>query len=137
WHCLGAPTVLADDAPPKPQISIETKNVRISLSVDGELRRFKELLADCLAEGKTWVNKTNADTAAEWRDNRKAFRDLQWFYDRDYVLRSAVGRYISVLRSDDWFDGGAHQSHYADTILWDNAAGKRTNIRALFSETAD
>ena len=52
-------------------------------------------------------------------------------------MRSAIGRYISVLRSDDWFDGGAHPNHHADTILWDNVVHKRTNIRAFFAETAD
>ena len=58
-------------------------------------------------------------------------------YDRDYVLRSVVGRYVSVVRSDSWFDGGAHPNQHADTILWDDVAHKRTNIRALFTETAD
>jgi hypothetical protein len=119
------------------QISIETKYVSISLKVDAELRRFGELFDDCWAEGKAWFNKTNADAAAEWRDNRKAFRGLQWDYNRDYVLRSVVGRYVSVVRSDDWFDGGAHGNQYADTILWDNVAHKRTNSRALFTESTD
>jgi hypothetical protein len=90
-----------------------------------------------LAEGKAWVNQTNGNAAAEWRGNRRAFRDLQWFYDRDYVLRSVVDRYVSVVRSDAWFDGGAHPNAHADTILWDNVARKRTNIRALFTETDD
>ena len=90
-----------------------------------------------MSEGKAWINKTNADAAAEWRDNRKEFRGLQWFYDRDYVLRSVVDRYVSVVRSDSWFDGGAHPNQHADTILWDDVAHKRTNIRALFTETAD
>ena len=67
-----------------------------------------------------WFNKKNGDGAAEWRDNRKAFRDLQWFYERDYALRSVVGRYISVVRSDAWFDGGAHPNQHVDTILWDS-----------------
>jgi hypothetical protein len=132
-----AQTLAANDTPNKAQISIETKYVKISLSLDSEIGHFAELFASCLAEGKAWVNKTNGDVAAEWHDNRKAFRDLQWFYDRAYVLRSVVGRYVSVVRSDDWFDGGAHPNQHADTILWDNAARKRTNIRALFAETAD
>ncbi|HYP12205.1 MAG TPA: hypothetical protein VEQ86_12100, partial [Xanthobacteraceae bacterium] len=44
---------------------------------------------------------------------------------------------VSVVRSDSWFDGGAHPNQHADTILWDDVAHKRTNIRALFTETAD
>jgi hypothetical protein len=137
--CFGlcAQTLATTDELNKTQIAIETKYVKISLTIDRQLQRLTELFADCLAEGKAWANKTNGDATAEWHDNRKAFRGLQWFYDRDYELRSAIGRYISVLRSDDWFDGGAHPNHHADTILWDNLAHKRTNIRAFFVETAD
>jgi len=135
--CPCAQAFAANNTPNKAQISIETKYVKISLTVDAEIGRFSELLASCLAEGKAWVNKANSDTAAEWRDNRKAFRGLQWFYDWEYVLRSVIGRYVSVVRSDDWFDGGAHPNHHADTILWDDVAHKRTNIRDLFAETAD
>ena len=137
--CYGAcaQNGVANNTLNEPQISIETKYVTISLKVDADLRRFGELFADCWDEGKAWFNKTKADAAAEWRDNRKAFRGLQWFYDRDYVLRSVVGRYISVVRNEDWFDGGAHPDNHADTILWDNVAHKRTNIRALFTESAD
>jgi len=83
------------------------------------------------------VQKKNSDAAAEWRDNRKAFRDLQWFYERDYALRSVVGRYISVMRGDTWFDGGAHPNQHVDTIVWDNVARKRTNVRSFFSETTN
>jgi len=132
-----AQTPASNSEPNKAQISIETKYVKISLNIDSELRPFTELFASCLTEGKAWAMQKNNDAAAEWRDNRKAFRDLQWFYDRDYELRSVVGRYVSVVHSDDWFDGGAHPNQHADTILWDNVARKRTNIRALFTETAD
>src|SRR5262249_37511499 len=117
--------------------SITKEYLKISVTLDTELKPFADLFAACLAEGKTWANKTNKDAVAEWRDNRKAFRGLQWFYDRDYVLRSVVGRYVSVVRNEDWFDGGAHPDNHADTILWDNVAHKRTNIRALFTESAD
>jgi hypothetical protein len=132
-----AQALAANNPQNKAQISIETKYVKISLTIDSELRSFTELFASCLAEGKAWVNKTNGNAAAEWRDNRKAFRGLQWFYDRDYVLRSVVARYVSVVRNDDWFDGGAHPNQHADTILWDDVAHKRLNIRAFFTETAD
>jgi len=137
WSCLCAQTLAVTDELNKPQISIETKYVKISLTIGAELQRFRELFASCLAEGKAWASKTNSDATAEWHDNRKAFRGLQWFYDRDYDLRSAIGRYISVVRSDDWFDGGAHPNNHADTILWDDVAHKRTNIRAFFTETTD
>jgi hypothetical protein len=121
----------------KAQISIERSYVKIALTIDLKLNPMAELFKNCFAEGKAWALEKNNDATAEWRDNRKAFRGLQWFYDRDYELRSVVGRYVSVVRSDDRFDGGAHANAHADTILWDNATRKRTNIRAFFTETAD
>jgi hypothetical protein len=121
----------------KARISITQSYVAISLIVDLDLKPLSGIFNNCFAEGKAWAIQKTSDTAAEWRDNRKAFRGLQWFYDRDYELRSVVGRYVSVVRSDDWFDGGAHPNQHADTILWDSAAHKRTNIRAFFSETND
>jgi hypothetical protein len=138
WQCSLPLAFGAGAAADKPQVSIEKKYVAISVTVAAALEPFAGLFADCLVEGKAWADKKDADTAAEWRDNRKSFRDgLQWFYDRNYVLRSVVGRYISVVRMDDWFDGGAHPNQQINTILWDTAARKRVSIRPFFSETAD
>ena len=129
--------IIAANNATHPQISIKTKFVEIDVTVDTVLKPFPELFAYCLSEGKAWFNKKKGNTAAEWRDNRKAFRGLQWYYARNYRLRSVVGPYISIERSDDWFDGGAHPNQHSDTILLDNVARKHTNIRAFFLETAD
>ena len=129
--------IIAANNATHPQISIKTKFVEIDVTVDTVLKPFPELFAYCLSEGKAWFNKKKGNTAAEWRDNRKAFRGLQWYYARNYTLRSVVGPYISIERSDEWFDGGAHPNQHSDTILWDNVARKHTNIRAFFLETAD
>jgi uncharacterized protein DUF3298 len=137
WQCLSPQAFAGAAAADKPQISIEKKYAAIKVNVDTALESFAALFADCLAEGKAWANKANGDAAAEWRDNRKSFRGLQWSYDRDYTLRSVVGRYISVVRSDDWFDGGAHPNQHVNTILWDDAVRKRVSIRPFFTETAD
>jgi Protein of unknown function (DUF3298) len=121
----------------KPQIAIEKSYVKISLVIDTDLKPFAKLFANCLAEGKAWADKTYGDATAEWRDNRKAFRGLQWFYDREYTLRSIAGPYVSVVRGDQWFDGGAHPNQHIDTILWDDSARKRVSIRPFFTETTD
>jgi hypothetical protein len=136
WHGLSARAFVASDG--RPQISFEKEYVEVSATVDLDLRPFAGLFADCLAEGKAWAHKKDKETAAEWRENRKSFRDrLRWSYSRDYALRSVVGRYISVVRTDDWFNGGAHPNHQIDTILWNAAAGMRVSIRPFFIETAD
>jgi hypothetical protein len=137
WSCLSPQAFAFDATADKPQISIKKQYVAISLTVDPALQPMPALFANCLAEGKAWADKHESESAAEWRDNRKAFRALQWYYERDYALRSVVGHTVSVVRSDAWFDGGAHPNLHVDTILWDDAAHKRVSIRPFFTETAD
>ena len=132
---LAAPQTSFADTPP--QISIEKKYLEISVVVDNALKPFAGLFANCLAEGKTWADKANADATAQWRADRNSFRDMQWSYDRVYDLRSVVGRYVSIVRSDGTFEGGAHPNQEIDTILWDDKVQKRISIRPFFTETAD
>ncbi len=136
-HGLCLQALAAKSEAQKLKVSVENSFVKISLAVDEALSPFGELVSNCLSEGKAWVAKNTAEATAQWREHPKAFRGLQWFYDRDYALRSVVGRYISIVRSDDWFDGGAHPNQHIDTILWDNIAQKRVSIRPFFTETAD
>jgi hypothetical protein len=129
-----SPSAFADMAP---QISINKKYLEISVTVDPALKPFAGLFADCLAEGRLWASKANADATAQWLSDATSFRDLQWSYDRTYDLRSVIGRYVSVVRSEGTFEGGAHPNQEIDTILWDDKARKRISIRFLFSETAN
>jgi hypothetical protein len=130
--CLPPPAFALETAAGKPQIAIKKQYVEISVTVDSALQPFAALSANCLAEGKAWADKHDSESTAERRDNQQACRGLQWFYERDYALRSVVGHY-----SDAWFDGGAHPNQRVDTILWDDAAHKRVSIRPFFTETAD
>lgn len=131
---LAPPRSFADT---KPQISLEKKYLEVSVVVDNALKPFADLFANCLAEGKTWADKASADATAQWRADPKSFRGLQWSYDRTYDLRSVVGRYVSIVRSDGTFEGGAHPNEEIDTILWDALAQKRISIRPFFIEAAD
>jgi hypothetical protein len=122
----------------KPDISINKKYVEISVTVDPAMKPIPALFENCLAEGKTWAAKMDGTATIEWRSNPSAFRDgMGWNYDRDYGLRSIIGHYVSVVRSDSTFEGGAHPNQEIDTILWDSTAQKRISIRPFFTETAD
>jgi len=122
----------------KPQISITTKSVEVSVTVDPALRKFPGLFEDNLAEGKRWAERSRGEAAKAFREAPQFFRDGQrWTFERSYELRSVVGRYVSVLRDDGTYSGGAHPNSYTDTILWDSDARKRVNIRPFFRETAD
>jgi hypothetical protein len=122
----------------RPQIDIKTKSVEVSVKVDPALRKFPGLFEDSLAEGKRWAERNRAEAAKAARDEPEFFREgRRWTFERSYELLSVVGRYISVLRDDGTFTGGAHPNSFANTILWDRDTRKRTNIRPFFRETAD
>lgn len=122
----------------KPQVSITTKSVEVTVTVDPALRKFPGLFEDNLAEGKRWAERNRIEAAKTSRSEPEFFRDgRRWTFERSYELRSVVGRYISVLRDDGTFTGGAHPNSYLDTILWDSDARRRMNIRPFFRETAD
>ncbi|MGA7995314.1 MAG: DUF3298 domain-containing protein, partial [Bradyrhizobium sp.] len=96
------------------------------------------LTADCLAEGRQWMDKNAADAAASRKQDPMMFRDGAWTLERKYGVRSVVdGHYVSVVRSDYLNTGGAHPNSDVNTILWDSAARKRISIRPFFTETAD
>jgi hypothetical protein len=118
--------------------SAKTPFVEINVDVDEALKPYPGLFDNCAAEAKSYAAAMRAQADKEHRENPSAFRDgMAWTYDRDYALRSAVGRYISIVRSEDTFEGGAHPNHNVDTILWDTQAQKRVSIRPFFTETAD
>jgi hypothetical protein len=122
----------------KPQIEIRTKSVQVSVKIDPALRKFPGLFEDSLAEGKRWAERNRTEAAKAAREEPQFFREgRRWTFERSYELLSEVGRYISVLREDGTFTGGAHPNSHANTILWDRDARKRTNIRPFFRETAD
>jgi hypothetical protein len=119
-------------------VSIKTHIVEIGVDVADALKSYPGLFDNCVAEGKAYAAQMRAQAEKEHRDGPAMFRDgMAWTYDRAYELRSAIGRYISVVRSDDTFEGGAHPNHVVDTILWDTQAQKRISIRPFFTETAD
>jgi hypothetical protein len=125
-------------AEPKPDASLKTKTIEASVSLDEKIKDDSVLAADCLAEGRKWMEKNAADAASEQKQDPQFFRDGGWTFERKYSVRSMVAdRYVSVLRDDYMDTHGAHPNSTVDTILWDKAANKRISIRPFFTETAD
>lgn len=133
--CLVTPAMAAD---PKPDASIKNKNIEASVFLDDKIKADAALAANCLAEGKKWIDKNAAEAAASRKQDPVTFRNGAWTFERKYEVRSTVdGRYVSVIRSDYMNTGGAHPNTDVDTILWDATAKKRISIRPFFTETAD
>ncbi|WP_315716093.1 MULTISPECIES: RsiV family protein [unclassified Bradyrhizobium] len=122
----------------KPDASIKTKAAEASVTLSADIKADPALAANCLAEGRKWMDKQAADAAKDYKADKELFRDGPYTYGRDYSVRSIVAdRYVSVLRNDYMDTHGAHPNRTVDTILWDKAAAKRISIRPFFNETAD
>jgi hypothetical protein len=133
-----ASLVAASAAAPRPDASIKTKSVDASVFLDDQIKADPALSADCLAEGKKWIDKNAAEAEASRKQDPVLFRNGGWTFKRKYTIRSLVDwHYVSIVRSDYANTGGAHPNSGVDTILWDATAKKRISIRPFFTETAD
>ena len=135
--CIAAlgPAFAADA---KPDFSIKTKALEAGVFLDEKIKSDPALAANCLAEGKKWAEKNRADAEKERKNDPALFRNGPWTMERKYETRSVVdSRYVSIVRADYEYTGGAHPNSSSDTILWDRSAGKRISIRPFFTETAD
>jgi hypothetical protein len=131
-------TVAAFAAEPRPDAAIKNKNVEASVFLDDKIKVDAVLSADCLTEGRKWIDKNAAEAAASRKQDPVMFRNGAWSLKRNYAVRSVVdGHYVSIVRSDYMDTGGAHPNSDVDTILWDTSAKKRISIRPFFTETAD
>lgn len=133
---LLASSALAAD--PKPDAAIKNKIIDATVLLDDKVKADPALAADCLAEGRKWLDKNAADAEASRKQDPEMFRNGAWTLERKYSERSVVGgRYVSVVRDDYMNTGGVHPNTDVDTILWDQSAKKRISIRPFFTETAD
>jgi hypothetical protein len=134
--CFAVATSFA--AGPRPDASIKTKLVEASVFLDDKIKADPALTADCLSEGKKWIDKNATEAEAARKQDAVLFRNGRWTFERKYTARSVVNaHYASIVRSDYMNTGGAHPNSDVDTILWDTNVRKRISIRPFFSETAD
>lgn len=109
--------------------------IEADASIDGELRAFPGLYDNLLAEARRELAKRRAEAVKDRKEMPDTFAEGRHYtYERNYALRSHIGRYVSVVRAD-YFDGlGAHPNHQTDTILWDTQAKKRISVRPFLKE---
>ncbi len=125
-------------ADPKPDAMLKTRNIEARVLLDGKIKADAALSADCLADGRKWLDKNAADAASTRKSDPQLFRDGAWELERKYTIRSIVGeRYVSIVRADYMDTHGAHPNSDVNTILWDKTESKRISIRPFFTETAD
>jgi len=134
--CTGMTFAGAAENPPA--FAIKTKAVDGTVLLDAAIKSNPALAADCLAEGKRFIEKQAAETEKSFKDDPQLFADGGYTFERSYTAASVVdGRYVSVVRTDYIDTRGAHPNTLIDTILWDDADKKRISIRPFFKETTD
>lgn len=122
---------------PKPVVAVEIKAIEGGVTVDPKLKAYPALYNRLVAAGKTALAKARVDAEHDLKDMPDQFSNgRRYSYWRSYDVRSIIGRYVSILFSEDTYTGGAHPNHVIDTLLWDAKAGKMINIRPFFRETA-
>jgi hypothetical protein len=130
---------LAAAPKPAPDAAVTAKYIDASVTLDAAIRADAPLTENLLAEGKRWMEKNRAEAAKEFKTSPELFRDGRaWTFERGYAQTSKVGgRYVSIVRTDYVYTGGAHPNTDIDTILWDTDAKKQISVRPFFKETAD
>src|SRR4051812_12792388 len=110
----------------KPDAIIKTRSIDSRIFLDDKIKTDAALAADCLIEGKKWLDKNAAEAAASRKEDPQFFKDGGWDFVRKYAIRSVVtDRYVSVLRNDYMDTHGAHPNSDVNTILWDKSSNKR------------
>jgi len=122
----------------KPALSIKGRLVDASVEIDEKIKAYPGLEANCVADAKRWIERMRGEAEKERREDIVLFREVQrWNLERSYELRSAIGRYVSVLRNDEIDTGSNNPVAVIDTILWDRTTRKAVGIRPFFKETGD
>lgn len=123
---------------PKPAATLNTKNIEASVIVEDALKAYPGLYDNLLAEGRREMAKWRTEADKDRKEMPDIFSDgRRYTFERSYGERSAIGRYVSVERTDYMNSLGAHPNHGTDIILWDSEAKKRISIRPFFKESAD
>jgi hypothetical protein len=128
----------AATAEDKPAAAITTPTIEATVTIEKALKAYPGLYENLLAEGRREMARWRVQSEKDRKEMPDVFREgRRYAFERGYERRSAIGRYVSVVRSDYLNGLGAHPNHETNTILWDAKARKRVSIRPLFRETAD
>lgn len=123
----------------RPDITLQSKAATINVTLDSKIKANADLAAYLMADGKKWANNSLAEANKQFKESPEFFSNGRtWEMERDYTLQSKVAdRYVSILRNEYTFTGGAHPNRGYETFLWDDQARKPISIRPFFTELKD
>jgi len=131
---MGLSVAAADDI--KPALTVKTRSIEASLTIDPRLKTHPALYASLLSEGRREVDKWRRNADEDRKTDPDFFTgDRRYSFERSYMQASAIGRYVSIDRDDYLYTGGAHPNSDNNSILWDDGAKKRISIRPFLKES--
>jgi hypothetical protein len=116
-----------------PAIDAKTRTLEATVDIDPALERIGPLKEFLLNEAKRDVAAQQKEADEAKRAEPRAFRE-RWTFERRYKLVSQVAPYVSVLRTEMSYSGGAHPNTVLTTLIWDTAQGKAAGLDAFLNE---
>jgi hypothetical protein len=114
----------------------KTQYVEIGVGIDKRLQAFPKLYSHLVADGKQYGEESKNETDEQWREDKSIFH-TPYGFGRNYRLRTAAGKYVSVIVNGYEFTGDAHPNHGSTTLLWDREKNEEADFKKLFKDTAD
>ncbi len=126
----------ADD---KPAFDFKAKRYEIKIIFDEAIKADAPLADALMKDGKRWAERNNYEAQRAQKKEPELFRDgMNWSFERSYATESVVAdRYVSIIRTEYTFTGGAHPNTAIETLLWDRTEKRFVSIRRFFRETDD
>lgn len=97
-------------ADPKPDAVVKTKSIDARVFLDDRIKTDTALTADCLTEGRKWLEKNAAEAAASRKEDPQFFKDGGWDFERKYAKAAIASlraekkkRDTSETATDEWF----------------------------------
>lgn len=115
----------------------KTQYVEVDVRIQKSLAAWPKLYEKLAADGKKFGAESKSDTLAQWREDKSLFRGMAYSFSQVYRLRTAAGKYVSVIIDQSMFTGGAHPNHGSTTLLWDKEKNAEADFEKLFKDTAD
>lgn len=111
--------------------------IEADVRADNRLKAFPKLYETIAQEGKKFGTDNEQTAAEQWREDKTAFPGgTPYTYNLVYRLRSAAGKYVSVIVDESEYTGGAHPNHGSTTFLWDRDKEARVDFKTLFRDPA-
>lgn len=128
----GAPMV----AHAAPAATSKTRAFEGKIEIDPRLADYPALYALLLAEGRRALAEQRREAEETRRSDPAAFGRVPWSLHRAYRLRADTARYVSLIRIDDTYSGGAHPNRGIVAVLWDKQAEQMGSAFSLFADLA-